>query len=246
MHIVEILGPSSSTEKIEHFRRHLLPLPFLADILCCTRVCQRWKRVVRTNESLWKSIGACRFHWYDNVQVSELKFPPRLQPDVKGERAKWMELYARSGKRMMESAWGRGDAVSDGDANTWLLDNYLMMVEVYVTDTMQRVFSAMGSMALVNLDAVQFVDEEMWHRRWVAVAAEEEDEERVINRRWWPSEEGNDADGSLADWVQKSSLTIQVGEICLCQLLLYSYYYYYYYYYYIATTTTTTTTAAAT
>lgn len=98
--------------------------PFLSNILSVTQVCRRWKKVVRSSDTLWRPVCNWRLRWAQKhglLEILGLVDPPRLRRAIvgaEGGESKWLGLCLKYDTSLSEMGWGersnRDDYVSRG------------------------------------------------------------------------------------------------------------------------------------
>jgi len=200
MHIAETLGTAPEQGDFLEGAR------FLCDITSMAQTCQRWKKVVRGSDDLWRSICEWRWvpvkmkgHWFVEDVMSHSPTLPRAVKGSQGEESKWMDFVLRRGRCLSGSGWGR--ISGEGGAMT-----YTMMVEVYVTEGRQRVVSAGGGLEVIHGG---FYNDGTG--RWIAGAGGGAGEERSLTFcQWWCVPRSATAAEVLQRWTNVGDITVEV------------------------------------
>jgi len=184
MNIAEMLGtPPKGTNYDMKAAVHV------RDVCSMSEVCQRWKKMVRSHDALWRSV--CEWRWpmmgeKGCVALNQIiSDDPRIRPLVK--ESKWLDYWMRYGCCRLRAGYGRKTK------NEWKRD-ITMVVDVYQSDDQpRRVMSHMGS--LWSLDCLDGVE-----GRWLVGARNREGDWSHYD--WWVSDPSSVTPPTTAEIIQ--------------------------------------------
>ena len=123
---------------------------FRSDVVSMALVCQRWNKMVRSNDEIWSSLCQWRWPWIahrDMPEVEvELSHNLRLSEEEQQpqrEVSRWRDLCLRPDRCLLAAGKQR--------RNNFWHEDYTMLVEVYATMGGERVLSAGGTLRMTDI-----------------------------------------------------------------------------------------------